>query len=78
MINFKNDAGDEQLLLQVAPNDIDFFNKLVEGYDNLSIITTIDAKLGKMALWVTEHTKKEVLAILKCLPIPVKFLTREG
>ena len=78
MVNLKNDASDEQLLLQIAPNDIDFFNKLVEGYDNLSIITTIDAKLGKMALWVTEHTKKEVLAILKCLPIPVKFLSQDG
>lgn len=78
MAKLKNEDGNEQLLVQVAPNDIDFFNKLVEGYDNLSIITTIDAQLGKMALWVTEHTKKEVLAILKCLPVPVKFLSQEG
>jgi len=67
----------EQILVQIAPSDIDFFNKLVEGYDNLAIVTTLDAAIGKIALWVTEHTKKEMMGILKCLPIPVKFITQE-
>ncbi|MBQ6842629.1 MAG: DUF4911 domain-containing protein, partial [Firmicutes bacterium] len=26
------------LLLEVAPRDIDFFNKLIEGYDNLALV----------------------------------------
>ena len=67
----------EQILVQISPSDIDFFNKLVEGYDNLAIVTTLDSKIGKIALWVTKHTKKDVLGILKCMPFPVNFLTQE-
>ena len=77
MVLLQSDGEGEQILVQVSPQDIDFFNKLVEGYDNLAVVTTLDSKIGKMALWVTKHTKKDVLGILKCLPIPVSFLTRE-
>ncbi|MCL2496402.1 MAG: DUF4911 domain-containing protein [Clostridiales bacterium] len=75
MTNFthKHDA-DEMILVEVAPHDIDFFNKLLEGYDNLALVTTLDAQLGKLALWVTKHAKKDVLAILKCLPVPVHII----
>ena len=70
----KHDPG-EMILLQIEPNDIDLFNKLLEGYDNMALVTTIDAKIGRMALWVTEHAMKDILAILHCLPIPVRFIT---
>jgi putative protease len=72
-----NEAG-EMILVEVAPYDIDFFNKLLEGYDNLALVTTLDARLGKLALWVTKHAKKDVLAILKCLPVPVHVLEARG
>lgn len=77
MTKLEYKQGGEQILVQISPCDIDFFNKLVEGYDNLAIVTTLDAHLGKLALWVTEHTKKDVLRILKCLPIPVSVLNQE-
>lgn len=67
----------ETLFVEIAPADIDFFNKLIEGYDNLALVTTLDAKLGKVALWVSEYAKKDILGILKCLPIPVKLLNQE-
>ena len=70
--------GGEMILVEVAPRDIDFFNKLLEGYDNLALVTTLDAKLGKIALWVAKHAKKDVLAILKCLPVPVHVLEASG
>lgn len=72
-----SDAG-EMILVEVAPRDIDFFNKLLEGYDNLALVTTLDAKLGKIALWVAKHAKKDVLAILKCMPVPVHVLEARG
>ena len=73
----QNNNNGEQILVQVAPYDIDLFNKLVEGYDNLAVVTTLDSKIGKVALWVTEHTRKDILGILKCLPIPIKLLPQE-
>jgi len=75
MANYAHENGaDEMILVEVAPHDIDFFNKLLEGYDNLALVTTLDAKLGKIALWVAKHAKKDVLAILKCLPVPVHIV----
>ena len=65
---------DAQITVQVEPTDIDFFNKLIEGYDNLALVTTIDATLGKLALWVSEQNKKDLLAVLRCMPIPVELL----
>ena len=70
--------NDEMILLEIAPQDIDLFNKLIEGYDNLALVTTLDAKLGKIALWVTKHTKKDLMAILQCLPVPVHILSTES
>ena len=79
MINYRpaNDR-EEMILVEVAPRDIDFFNKLLEGYDNMALVTTLDAKLGQIALWVAKHAKKDVLAILKCLPVPVHVVEVRG
>lgn len=67
----------EAIFLEMEPTDIDHFNKLIEGYDNLALVTTLDAKLGKVVLWVTEHTKKEILSILRCFPIPLNFVNTD-
>ena len=75
---YQTDNNEEVILLEIAPQDIDFFNKLLEGYDNLALVTTLDAKLGKIALWVTQHAKKDLMAVLKCLPVPIHFVTAES
>ena len=72
MTRLPGDTG-STIMLSVAPHDIDFFNKLLEGYDNLAMVTTIDAHLGHMVLRVAENAKKDIMAILHCLPIPVSI-----
>jgi putative protease len=74
----KRSSKEDLILLEMAPRDIDLFNKLIEGYDNLALVTTLDAGLGKVALWVTEHTKRDIFGILKCLPIPIRLLNAEA
>ena len=69
-MNFKPDVG-ETIMLRVEPRDIDLFNKLLEGYDNLAFVTTVDAGVGRLALRVAESARKDIMAILHCLPIPV-------
>ena len=61
------------IMLSVEPRDIDLFNKLLEGYDNLAMVTTVDPGLGRLALRVAENARKDLLAILHCLPIPVSI-----
>ncbi|MBR2783492.1 MAG: DUF4911 domain-containing protein [Firmicutes bacterium] len=61
----------EMLVCRVAPDDIDLFNKLLEGYDNLAYVTTVDAGVGRMVLRFAAAARKDLLAILHCLPFPV-------
>lgn len=61
----------EMVFCQVAPRDIDFFSKLLEGYDNLALVTAVDSSIGRMALSVAAAGMKDMLAILHCMPIPV-------
>ena len=63
----------ETLICRVAPSDIDLFNKLIEGYDNLALVTTLDAALGRIVLRFTSAAKKDLLAVLHCLPIQVSI-----
>lgn len=71
----KEDLKDEGELIyvQVEPADIDLFNKLIEGYDNMALVTTIDARLGRLVLRVAKSAKKDIMAVLRCLPIPVSI-----
>ncbi len=66
----------ETIIVEIAPADIDLFNKLIEGYDNMALVTTLDEKIGKVGLQVASYAKKDILAILKCLPIPVQLITQ--
>lgn len=70
MSEVKRDEG-ETIICRVEPRDIDLFNKLLEGYDNLALVTTEDPALGRMALRVASAARKDLMAILRCLPIPV-------
>ncbi len=67
-----NNEG-ECIMVKVEPSDIDLFNKLIEGYDNLALVTTVDAGLGKLVLRVARNAKKDLMAVLHCLPIPVSI-----
>lgn len=70
----EKDQG-ETLVCRVAPRDIDLFNKLLEGYDNLTLVTTLDSSLGRIALRFAAAARKDLLAVLHCLPIPVAIET---
>ncbi|GAW94213.1 DUF4911 domain-containing protein [Calderihabitans maritimus] len=66
----------EAILVQVNPKEIDFLNKIIEGYDGLAMVTTADAKEGLVEVHVTPDTREEVIRILEDFPVPVKILRR--
>lgn len=63
------------LHVQIEPPKIDLFNKIVEAYDHLALVSTLDASKGHLILWVTPDTRKDVLKLLSKLPFPTKVLT---
>jgi hypothetical protein len=56
--------------IQVAPADITFICKIMEGYEHLGVVTTLDRAKGLLAIRATPDTRQEVLAIVTHLPVP--------
>lgn len=59
----------EVLYFQVAPADIDIFNKIIEAYDNIAIVSTVEPQTAKLGVWVTADTKPVLLKLIKKMPV---------
>jgi hypothetical protein len=57
----------------VAPERIDMLTKLVEAYDNLGIVSTLDQAAGTVIIRVTPDTWAEMIEILNNLPFSISF-----
>ncbi|MGI6412764.1 MAG: DUF4911 domain-containing protein [Syntrophomonadaceae bacterium] len=56
-------------------HDIDFLNKIIEAYDNLGILSTLNQKEGVVIIRTTEDTFKDLQAILSHLPFAIEILS---
>lgn len=61
--------------VRLDPQNIDVFNKIIEGYDNLALVTAIEPALGQLLVRVTPDTKKDALRLLKHLPFPIEIVS---
>jgi len=61
----------------VTPADIDMFNKIIEGYGHLGIVSTIDRKMGMVVVRVTEDTYPEIKEILLNMPFQAQILNKD-
>jgi hypothetical protein len=62
-----------EILAKVNPENIDMLTKLIEAYDNLGIVSTIDREQGLVIIRGTEDTYPELQQILKHLPFPIEI-----
>lgn len=60
--------------IQVLPAHITYVCKIMEGYEYLGVVTTLDRAKGLLAVRATPDTRGDVLAILTKLPIPLTLL----
>ncbi|WP_287190010.1 DUF4911 domain-containing protein [Syntrophothermus sp.] len=67
------DPGD-QVFLRVETQNIDFLNRIVEGWDGLGIVSTLDRDQGLVVIRVTPDTKPELLNVVRFLPFPAEVL----
>ena len=51
--------------------NIDMLIKVIEAYDNLGIVSTIDRQQGLVIIRGTEGTYPELVEILRHLPFPL-------
>ena len=62
---------------RVAPKDMTFVNRIIEGCDYLGVVTALDGKEGVGFVRTTADTAGETRDLLKDLPIPVEILSFE-
>jgi hypothetical protein len=66
--------AEELVCVRVQPEQIDIFNKIVEAYDNLAIVSTVSAAEGTLACWVTADMRPILLKLLGKMPVKTEIL----
>lgn len=64
----------ENLRLRIAPADINYFNRIMEGYEYLGAVTTLDRRQGIVIVRTTPDTYVVVKDILAHLPIEFSYI----
>ena len=59
----------------VVPQDIDMLTKIIEAYDHIGIVSTLDSRRGLVIIRGTEDTAAELRSILANLPFTFTIIT---
>ena len=65
------------IYIQLEPKNVNYINRIMEGYEYLGVVSTLNRKEGIVVIRVTPDTLAEVHTILANLPIAVKYVTPE-
>jgi putative protease len=63
----------EAVFAVVDPKEINYLNRIMESYEYLGVVTTIDRQ-GLVLIRVTPDTFQDVIDILLTLPIDVEIV----
>lgn len=64
----------DALYILVNLSDVNYVNRIMEGYEHLGVVTTLDRARGVLMVRATADTKAEAREILAHLPVPVRFI----
>lgn len=65
----------DELYIEVPPHMVNYINRIIEGYEYLGVLTTINAKRATCVVHTTKDTKEMAIAVLKSLTeIPIAIL----
>lgn len=68
----------DAVYIEIDPHDVNYVNRILEGYEYLGVLTTIDVTRAICCIHSTADTKAEVREILGELPdVKVRFLSDE-
>lgn len=60
--------------VRLDPTHINYVNRIMEGYEYLGVVTTVDRSEGIVAIRVTPDTLNDVKTILANLPINFEYI----
>jgi len=65
---------DDAVYVKVRTRDINYVNRIMEGYEYLGLVSTLDRQEGLLVIRVTPDTRHDVETILAKLPVPVQII----
>lgn len=65
----------EQIKIKIEPKNINFFNRIMEGYEYLGVVTTLDKAAGIVMVRTTPDLHDEVIEIISHLDFEFAFVT---
>lgn len=65
---------DKIIYIQIEPKHVNYVNRIMEGYEYLGVVSTLDRTAGILVIRATPDTAHEVHEILANLPIEVRFI----
>ncbi len=64
----------EAIYIRVDPRHIHYVNRIMEGYEYLGVVSTVDRAKGILIVRVTPDTFEDVKLILENLPVPAEVM----
>lgn len=66
---------DSSVYIEIKPGDVNYVNRILEGYEYLGILTTINPRRATCVIHATEDTRADVIQILSHVSeVEVRFL----
>ncbi len=64
----------DSVYIELNPHDVNFVNRILESYEYLGTLTTIDPSRALCCIHSTADTKEEVTDILGTVGIPIRIV----
>ena len=62
-----------ELYLRIRPEKISWLKFILEGYDGLAVLSTVNAKSGLVKIWATAEQAGQVIDLLDSVCSQVSF-----
>ncbi|SMC59194.1 DUF4911 domain-containing protein [Sporomusa malonica] len=69
-----SDRVAKPIYIQIEPKNVNYVNRIMEGYEYLGVVSTLDRTTGILVIRATPDTAGEVHEILANLPIKVQYI----
>ena len=70
-------VASESIWIRVLPEEVHSFDKILESFDNLALVTVESGKKGEIKIIVTQGRKLELLEVLSSMGKAFEVLKEE-
>lgn len=67
----------DSIFIQVDPKHINYINRIMEGYEYLGVVSTVNREKGILRIRATIDTIKDVHLVLSKLPLVFSYVDEE-